>query len=1298
MAGLQPARWHKRRNLRQFAAILAVAWFGVVEPQAKAATTDACYVLEPSHWDTFYGKADRLYLTGYWKFKPVVNALKQLGNKVVRGDSTTDPGTDAGIENGYFRPDFDDSSWDALPVPWVWNTPLKANAQDKPDSVPFAGVGYFRTRFQVPADRSGKRVVIHFASVQTDCRVWVNGELVGTHANSQSEAGPPWSFDERLWLDDFDFDITKLVRFGAENVVAVRVYDDGLPILYDRHADGGGICGPVTVEFREPVYASEILVDPNITTGEISMDVLLFNHETAPRTVKLQARVEPFTSAFYQPSATAPAADAELGEVSCPPGESRHCVALRVADPVLWDVNDPFLYHLRLTSDGKLLGQTRFGFRKFEVRGNKFYLNGHPIHVLGANPGDNWNRRPQIFCFNKANALRLGLKLYKEANLTFVRVHNGPRTEIFYDICDELGLIVQNDFSPHYDALKQAETKRAEMIAQVQVASYVNPDGSLTEAFRKLLGKWFNGLYNHPANCMFTAGNELGYNQVSARAGAPELVAYMNGFYEFLKRHDGQKRPVTPSAGLAVWDWRTPLEADYLDHHTYIDADLGWADCVTGNMKPVRDWERIYGKPIRDLNKPVINGETVGYQTRACFGQKATRELFADGKLDKAKYVSWASTIAKDAGRSIGYWDYGAQHWYVCWAGVRSLATLESTQSATAYLTGNMVHMLRRDMDFLQGFFLHDLCPQHFGLDYGFYAGDGAAMHGLYAKAKSHVEFLSLQRSLAPQLVTLDMVDRHWFAGDTLQTSIHVINDAFRDDGKGYTTELALETVDGKEVNTAKLAFDTVPEGGRSEQAVTLALDSKLPAADYRLRLRLRKAERVVNEQEYPIFIGSRERSVDRVTQRRVALYDTAPTLFRGLGPAATAPVLRDLGVPFTAVSDLADLTKFDLLVVGTNSIDQNLMNQASKVREWLERGGRVLCLEQVYAGPVPFLSEMRLQFCGNMFVADVIEPDHPVVRGSRPWHWELWNGNREKIDGAWDAGPKRVYDTYLLPMTEGVVVAGAPRSGGWCRNLVFGMVASEVKAGDGLVFFSQALAVQRYGKDPVATRYLRDLFGYVLGEEWRGQFAVPVAGRRVSFLDRAKCFTVDLRNSANRGFADDVDGDQQGGWTDQGKNDLRTVPRGDVTFMGVPYSILDDAGGKPACLVLFGQKRPYFPKAIEGIKIGRKASQLHFLHAVAWGGGKGTKAAEYRVRYEDGTIETLALTTGDNIGEWWSPADAKQAAVAWTDRNPAGAMVGVYGFAWTNSHPEKVIVAIDFVSGETDAVPALVAITGVTE
>ena len=197
-------------------------------------------LLEPEMQDAFYGKVDRIYLNGFWKFKKEVNFLKQQGGKIVQAVANTEnPTTDTGLAKEYYKPEYDVSTLDEIPVPWPWNVSFPRADTDKPifDKLPFAGVGYYRMTFEIPQSKKGKKVFLQFDSVQTECKVWVNGKLAGTHRNFRSEAGPPWTIDEELWSEDFELDITSLVNFDGKNTLTLRVYDDGLPIYNERAPD-----------------------------------------------------------------------------------------------------------------------------------------------------------------------------------------------------------------------------------------------------------------------------------------------------------------------------------------------------------------------------------------------------------------------------------------------------------------------------------------------------------------------------------------------------------------------------------------------------------------------------------------------------------------------------------------------------------------------------------------------------------------------------------------------------------------------------------------------------------------------------------------------------------------------------------------------------------------------------------------------------------------------------------------------------------------------------------------------------
>jgi len=113
--------------------------------------------------------------------------------------------------------DFDDSSWDRLPVPSHWQLhgygapaytnvlyPFPVDPPFVPDENP---TGDYRRAFDVPAEFGGP-AVLRFEGVDSCFRVWLNGDQVGTSRGSRLPS---------------EFDVGRLLRPGR-NVLAVRVH------------------------------------------------------------------------------------------------------------------------------------------------------------------------------------------------------------------------------------------------------------------------------------------------------------------------------------------------------------------------------------------------------------------------------------------------------------------------------------------------------------------------------------------------------------------------------------------------------------------------------------------------------------------------------------------------------------------------------------------------------------------------------------------------------------------------------------------------------------------------------------------------------------------------------------------------------------------------------------------------------------------------------------------------------------------------------------------------------------------
>ncbi|MBN1555337.1 MAG: hypothetical protein JXA11_11370 [Phycisphaerae bacterium] len=189
----------------------------------------------------------------------------------------------------------------------------------------------------------------------------------------------------------------------------------------------------------------------------------------------------------------------------------------------------------------------------------------------------------------------------------------------------------------------------------------------------------------------------------------------------------------------------------------------------------------------------------------------------------------------------------------------------------------------------------------------------------------------------------------------------------------------------------------------------------------------------------------------------------------------------------------------------------------------------------------------------------------------------------------------------------------------------------------------------------------------------------------------------------ANRHFKDDNPSDNTGGWTDQGANDLRFIPRGYQYFRNVPFNIVDkleEVGNayRPGCVSLRSTNTPDMPLESKPIAVNAKAPWLYFLQAAAWASPYGAHCADYVVTYSDGSTAVIPLRVGKEIGEWWNPKDLENALVAWDGQNPMFPHVGFYLYEWKNPHPDKTVENLVFKSRDTGVAPMLIAITAAEE
>ena len=185
---------------------------------------------------------------------------------------------------------------------------------------------------------------------------------------------------------------------------------------------------------------------------------------------------------------------------------------------------------------------------------------------------------------------------------------------------------------------------------------------------------------------------------------------------------------------------------------------------------------------------------------------------------------------------------------------------------------------------------------------------------------------------------------------------------------------------------------------------------------------------------------------------------------------------------------------------------------------------------------------------------------------------------------------------------------------------------------------------------------------------------ATAVNAQADTVVSQSNFAHVDLQPTANQELTAAFHGNPD--------NDLRELPQGEQVLDGVSFLI----GEK--LLHLGGVRGIEFPERVDEVTIYGYCSQLHFLHATAFGSPPddvkvGTRIGRYEIHYQDGTQGTVLIAYGRDVRDWWNDdhgATTDRGRLAWTGSNPANqgyqnSGLRLYHSSWENPYPEKRIL-----------------------
>ena len=285
--------------------------------------------------------------------------------------------------------------------------------------LPFVGVGWYRTTFDLPDFSNDKKVFIQFDGAMSNPEVFINGQKAGQWHNG---------------YNTFFLDISNWVK-NKNNSLAVRL--DNLTQM-SRWYPGAGLYRNVHIITKNkthiPIWGVHITtpeIQPKFAKVDINTEFVSENIEN----IEVETEI-------FNPKGEKVAQN----KVKSSQYTSNNTInqQIFIDFPQLWDIKQPNLYKAitKLYKNGKLEDQTEttFGIRSIEVKPNDgFYLNGKKIKLKGVCLHHDLGALGSAV--NEA-AIRRQILLMQDMGANAIRTsHNMPAPE-YVKIADEMGMLL----------------------------------------------------------------------------------------------------------------------------------------------------------------------------------------------------------------------------------------------------------------------------------------------------------------------------------------------------------------------------------------------------------------------------------------------------------------------------------------------------------------------------------------------------------------------------------------------------------------------------------------------------------------------------------------------------------------------------------------------------------------------------------------------------------------------------------------------------------------------------------------
>ncbi|WP_187328681.1 glycoside hydrolase family 2 TIM barrel-domain containing protein [Echinicola rosea] len=380
-------------------------------------------------------------------------------------------------------------SWREVTLPHDWSVegPFSSEWASGTGFLP-GGIGWYKKTFSIADYDPDKSYTIYFDGVYKNSEVWINGHHLGKRPNG---------------FLAFHYDLSPYLK-ASGNELYVKA--DHREYADSRYYTGSGIYRNVYLITQEKQRIQPwgvFFTTPEITANRAKINVQVAIQNDAPQTVPVDLNVS------LQDAKGNVVGERRMESFLPASNYNQETLSFSVPQPQLWSTEAPYLYELKIEvfKDGESIDywEDKVGLRSFRFDAQEgFFLNGenmllkgvcihHDAGALGAAvPKAVWKQR---------------LTTLKELGCNAIRMSHYPHQDYLYDLCDEMGFLVQDE------AFDEWEVGKNKWIEGWNVGTPGN-DGSY-DAFKEWGEQDVRDMVlrarNHPSIIMWSVGNEIDY-------------------------------------------------------------------------------------------------------------------------------------------------------------------------------------------------------------------------------------------------------------------------------------------------------------------------------------------------------------------------------------------------------------------------------------------------------------------------------------------------------------------------------------------------------------------------------------------------------------------------------------------------------------------------------------------------------------------------------------------------------------------------------------------------------------------